>query len=332
MFGTAVGDALGLIAEGLSARKIASRFGRVEHYCVLGKIGFVTDDTEQTALVGDALARHADNCDLFVKTFRGHIAKWFCTMPPGVGRATSRACLRILFGIKDSGINSAGNGAAMRSAVVGGFFYDNPKLRKQFGEQLARTTHSDPRAIAGALFSSELAAACMALDDGALPQSAFDAAIGTVTEPELRKALVRARELAVSDTNTLVAAAELGNSGFVVHTIGLAAFCFTRFGTIPFLAITETISAGGDTDTTAAIVGAWCGALRGKNSLPEALLNDLYNTGLAPTDLDNLACCLTAAKAGTDSKPRGFNFVLAFLRNIFIMPVLLFHALTRLLP
>lgn len=90
----------------------------------------------------------------------------------------------------------------------------------------------------------------------------------------------------------------------MVHTLGLAAFCFLRFGTIPLLAITETISAGGDTDTTAA----------------------------ALTDLDDLAKCLVKSRGGTPSKPRPFNFLLAFARNLLIIPVLLFHAVMRFIP
>lgn len=332
LFGTAVGDALGLMAEGLSAEKIARRFGRLEHFCVLGDIGFVTDDTEQSALIADALARFPDDCRRSTKLFRGHVAAWFCTMPPGIGRATSRACMRILVGMKNSGINSAGNGAAMRAAIIGGFFHDRPELRRAYGEALALTTHNEPRAIAGALFTAEVAAAAINLPDGALPLAAFDAAMEHVSQTDLRNALARARELAVSDTNTLVAAAELGNTGYVVHTLGLAAFCFIRFGTIPILAITETISAGGDTDTIAAIVGAWCGALCGRQNLPENLVKKLYNGAYAPTDLDNLAQCLVKSRRGTKSAPRAFNFLLAFVRNLFIIPVLLAHAVMRFLP
>jgi hypothetical protein len=52
LLGTAVGDALGLAAEGMSARQIARRWGRLDRYRFLGRRGFVSDDTEQSALVG----------------------------------------------------------------------------------------------------------------------------------------------------------------------------------------------------------------------------------------------------------------------------------------
>jgi ADP-ribosylglycohydrolase len=58
LLGTAYGDALGLAAEGMSARAIARRFGAVERFNLLGRKGFVSDDTEQSALVAQSLARH----------------------------------------------------------------------------------------------------------------------------------------------------------------------------------------------------------------------------------------------------------------------------------
>ena len=45
---TALGDALGLPCEGMSARSIARRFGRVDRFRLLAKTGFVSDDTEQS--------------------------------------------------------------------------------------------------------------------------------------------------------------------------------------------------------------------------------------------------------------------------------------------
>jgi len=57
LLGTAVGDALGLPCEGLSAARIARRFGRADRFRLLGRTGYVSDDTEQSALVAQSLAR-----------------------------------------------------------------------------------------------------------------------------------------------------------------------------------------------------------------------------------------------------------------------------------
>jgi ADP-ribosylglycohydrolase len=63
LLGTALGDALGLPAEGMSARAIARRFGRMDRFRLLGSTGFVSDDTEQAALIAQALAQHPDDLD-----------------------------------------------------------------------------------------------------------------------------------------------------------------------------------------------------------------------------------------------------------------------------
>ena len=124
LLGTALGDALGLPAEGMTALAIARRFGRVDRFRLLGRTGFVSDDTELSALVAQSLARHPDDLDGCVRAFRRSLLGWACRLPWGVGLATLRACGRIGLGLRPSGVMSAGNGAAMRAAVVGAFFRD----------------------------------------------------------------------------------------------------------------------------------------------------------------------------------------------------------------
>src|SRR5262245_44160529 len=108
----------------MSAPAIARRFGRVERYHLFGQTGFVADDTEQAALVAQSLARYPDDADQCAREFRRSLLGWFCRLPWGIGRATVRACLRIAVGLPHSGVPSAGNGAAMRAAIIGTFFCD----------------------------------------------------------------------------------------------------------------------------------------------------------------------------------------------------------------
>src|SRR5688572_14571189 len=106
----------------MSARAIARRFGRVERFRLLGPIGFVSDDTEQSALVAQSLARAPADPAACARAFRWSLLGWFARLPFGVGLATVRACVRIALGLRRTGVRSAGNGAAMRAAIVGAFF------------------------------------------------------------------------------------------------------------------------------------------------------------------------------------------------------------------
>jgi ADP-ribosylglycohydrolase len=100
LLGTAIGDALGLPMEGMTSRAVARRFPNFERYSLLGRTGYVSDDTEQSALVAQALARHPRDPEGFVRAFRRSLLGWFVRLPWGIGFGTLRACARIMMGMR----------------------------------------------------------------------------------------------------------------------------------------------------------------------------------------------------------------------------------------
>jgi ADP-ribosylglycohydrolase len=327
LLGTALGDALGLPAEGMKAAAIARRFGRLDRFRLLGSTGFVSDDTEQSALVAESLCRHPDDPERCADAFRRALVAWFFRLPWGVGLATVRASLRAAAGIRPSGVPSAGNGAAMRAAVLGVALYDRPDDRRRFGRALAEVTHRDERAIAGALFAADLAAFLISHPDR---HDAYLQARQEVAEPALAAALDRAAALAYDCSPTAEAAGILGTSGFVLHTVPFAAFCLLRYGNDPLPALVEAISAGGDTDSFGAILGAWLGAHHGERGLPAGLLDRLHHGPFGPSHLRALARCL-AARGEAREVPR-YSQPAALARNLALYPVIIGHGLRRLLP
>ncbi len=332
LLGTALGDALGLATEGMSARAIARRFGRVDRFRLIGRTGFVSDDTELAALVAQSLAKHSDDVDRCVSAFRRSLLGWSCRLPWGVGRATLRACVRIGLGIRPSGVLSAGNGAAMRAAIIGTFFQDDPAQRERFGRALAEVTHRDPRAVDGALYVAELAASCARSSPGTSPDVCQEQARRCVTIAELGEAIDRARDLALQGVGTGEAAEACGTSGFVVHSVAFATFGFLRFGGDPLLALTEVITAGGDTDSIAAILGGWLGALHGESALPRDLIAKIHDGPFGPTHLRALADCLTGIREGTPIPVPRYSATRALARNLALYPVILGHGFRRLIP
>jgi ADP-ribosylglycohydrolase len=332
LLGTALGDALGLATEGMSARAIARRFGRVERFHLIGPTGFVSDDTEQAALMAQSLARHPDDVGRCVRAFRRSLLGWFCRLPWGVGRATVRACVRIGLGFTHSGVMSAGNGAAMRAAIVGTFFDKQPIERERFGRALAEVTHRDPRAVEGALYVAELAAACASSALGSRADACQEQARRCVTIPALGEAIDRARRLALEGASTQDAALKCGTSGFVVHSVSFATFGLLRYGSDPLLALTEIIGAGGDTDSTGAILGSWLGALHGEAALPQHLIENIHDGPFGPTHLRALAKCLAQVRDGRLAPVPGYSPALALARNLALYPVIIGHGFRRLLP
>jgi ADP-ribosyl-[dinitrogen reductase] hydrolase len=145
LLGTAVGDTIGLPYEGLSARRVGRWAPKRLCHGFLLRRGMVSDDTEHTALVAIALASTRSPGDFQSALARG-LRRWLLTGPGGVGLATLRALLKLNLGFSPerSGVDSAGNGPAMRAALLG-LCVDLSDL-PAYARANTRLTHTDPRA------------------------------------------------------------------------------------------------------------------------------------------------------------------------------------------
>ncbi len=324
LVGTAVGDALGLPVENLPARRIARLFGRVTRYRFLGATGFVSDDTEQSAFVADSLIRAgAGDPDRGARAFAWRLRGWALRAPFGVGLATLRACAKLLLGFPParSGVRSAGNGAAMRSAILGAYFAGEPRWRAAWSEAIARVTHTDPRAVQGAGYVAALAAqAAQAPSDR--PPDLLAAAQGVVEDASLLRAIEEAKGLAEAGAPTEEAAAALGVTGFVLHTVPFAAYVHARWGGDARRAMEEAVNAGGDADTIGAIVGALAGARHGLSGLPQDLVERLED---GPLGRRHLLALARALAAGSPARPPGYSALRLLARNLLLIPVILGH-------
>ena len=323
LVGTALGDALGLPVENLSARRIERLFGRVTRFRFLGRTGFVSDDTEHTAFVAQALveagADEARGAHAFARRLRG----WVLRAPFGVGLATLRACFKLLlfFPPSKSGVRSAGNGAAMRSAILGAYFADDSRRRDAWSQAVARTTHTDPRAVQGAAYVAALAAQA-ALAPADRKPDLLAAAEGVVEDASLLKGLKAAQHFVEVGAPTEEAAAALGVTGFVVHTVPFAAYAYARWGADARKALEETVNAGGDSDTCGAIVGALVGARHGLSGLPQDLVADLED---GPLGRRHLLALAQALASGVPARPPGYSALRLLARNLLLIPVIFGH-------
>lgn len=326
LLGVALGDALGLPAEGMSPRTVKRRFGAaVDRFHLLGRTGFVSDDTEQSALVAQALLRSPAEP---ARDFRWALLGWFWRLPFGIGLATVRAAFRIMLGFDVSGVRSAGNGAAMRAAIIGVAFADDSTQRASVSDAIARVTHIDDRAVEAARFVAEVAARCLS----STAQDSVRAALAVVRNTQLRAALEEAVRLAESGATVDAAVAKLGTTGFVIQSVPFATYCFAATAGETMHALQLVISGGGDTDTNAAIVGGWCGALNGAAALPTDLLSRINDGPFGPTHLRALGSALAAWKRGETPPRVRYSWVVALLRNLALYPVVLAHGFRRLIP
>lgn len=329
LLGTAVGDALGLPAEGLGPNAVARRFGGPDRFHLIGRTGFVSDDTEQSAMVAEAITLHPNNSMACADHFRRELGRWFLRLPFGIGRATITASVRSLLGVRPSGVRSAGNGAAMRAAIVGAAFRDDPVRRREFGAVLAEVSHIHPLAVDGARYVAEVAAGLCS--GGRRPEAAVSDALAQCSEPILQQAVAEA--IQAVELQPTEAARKLGNSGYVVHTCAFATYALLHAHDLePVSRLWNAIRAGGDADSIGAILGGWIGAAEGPNAFPTELVGHLHDGPYGPTHLRGLAAALAEAVSGRQTAPPEYSRGAAMARNLALCPVVLAHGFRRLAP
>ena len=315
LLGLAVGDALGFPIEGLSRKRARRRYSGIDRYRFLGSTGFVSDDTEQAIITAEAILEASGEPEKAADIFGQKLRGWFWTFPPGLGASTLKACLRLTVGL-ESGIASAGNGAAMRMASVG-LFTEQPE---ELARILARVTHTDPRGVDGAVaVAFAVARLVRGLDCEFQHLPPLD--------PQLSEALRRAWELCQAGQDFDDIAESLGTSGYVLHTVPLA---FAALWSKPdsFLkGLQNVILQGGDADSNGAVAGALLGARFGSKEIPESLL-DALESSHGRCRLERLADQLLDG-SGEVERP---GFLALRLRECLIKVGVAAHVLGRMIP
>jgi ADP-ribosyl-[dinitrogen reductase] hydrolase len=339
MLGTAVGDALGLAYEGLSPRRARRLLGPPDrHRFMLGR-GMISDDTEHTCMVVESMIASTDDA-AFENELARQLRNWVRLVPAGVGLATLRACLKLNLGVGPgrSGVYSAGNGPAMRSAIIGAAVDDIERLRKLVTVS-TRITHTDPRADHGAL-AVALATRSAKLNQDVRPRQ-FIADVEQVcahrTSQELLKLLMRAASSVERGESSQLFAQSIGPkngvSGYVNHTVPVVVHAWWTHPHDFRAAVQSVILCGGDTDTTAAIVGGIVGATVGKDGIPIEWLESLWEWPRSLRWMEELARRLArVTSAGIPVEAPHLSVPCVLLRNCLFAAVVLAHGFRRLLP
>jgi ADP-ribosylglycohydrolase len=301
LLGLALGDALGFVVEGeppaVAAAYVADwiRPGRAAERGRAGhRFGQYSDDTQ---LARELLASLLDTGGAWdAAVFAGRIALLFQQgADVGAGPGTRTAALRIAGGTPwtDAGTPApyAGNGASMRAGPLGPLFADRPgELRRIVVEQ-SGVTHRDPRCAAGALAIA--GAAAIASTESALvparlletlarwiePVDTGTAEALTSLEPWLALEPLAAAERILGLDPARPSHPQIGFTPFVTTTVAWSLYAFLRSPDDYLESVCTAISAGGDTDTTAAMTGAIAGSRVGSPGLPSALVALLEDRG-----------------------------------------------------
>lgn len=340
LLGGAVGDALGLPYEGLGPRRAARLFpNRRRHHLVFGK-GMLSDDSEHAAFVAQALLRCQGDPDRFARHLAWSLRFWLLGLPAGVGLATGRAIIKLLLGFppRYSGVFSAGNGPAMRAPLLGVALGHDPRRLRLFVRASTIITHRDPKAYHGALavalaaWRSATAADPVAEDylanlETLLTDEGAEQFLGLV-----HQALTSARQGTAAAEFAQSIGSRNGVSGYIYHTVPVVLQVWFRYGRDYAGAIQEVIAAGGDTDTSAAILGGIIGAAAGKEGIPAPWRQGIIDWPRGIGWLERLAEALAAQQQGRASKPPGYFYPALPLRNLLFLALVLLHGFRRLAP
>lgn len=347
LLGTAVGDALGLPLERLTPLRARKIFGEINDNFgmhLLFRRGLVSDDTEHAVFTLQAVVAAGGDVEKFQNSLAHRLKIWFALLPPGVGLATVKSCLKLWLGFAPAkaGVFSAGNGPAMRAPILGVLLRDEAQLRA-FVHASTRLTHTDPKAECGALVVA-FAARCASENQTVAPREFLarwkkfvsdgdDHEIDEISENEISALIERAVESVENAQSTPDFAAALGLkygvSGYILHTVPVCLHAWLAHQNDFQKAILETLRCGGDADSTAAIVGGIVGARVEKERVPQRWRDAVAEW---PRDLRWMENTAQAAAQGK-VVPTPVWFVPAILlRNLFLLAVVLTHGLRRMLP
>lgn len=298
MVGTAIGDALGRPAEGLSPRSIREAYGFLTDFVPWrgwagGPTGTLTDDTEMALCMAQSFVECAGvDPDDLANRFRawGRVGR-------GMGSATRSACRRIADGREwyETGSESAGNGAAMRAAPIGLLRPVDVDALRETAAVTAVITHNDPTAVASTIVTAYTIAYLLHTSSGTFDADALltgiDAAMVGVEDPAVPERrdsrsvttlLGRIRDVFDMSGRPIHEIFSLTHNGaFVLESLPAALAAFLSSPEDPQAVITTAVNGGYDADTVGAMAGAFAGAYHGESGLPERWVGNIeFRTGL----------------------------------------------------
>ena len=341
LLGTAVGDAMGLSYEGLSKQRLVKLYPELNQYHFFFGKGMVSDDTEHTGLVAQSLIASQGDVEQFQNRLAWKLRFWLLGLPAGIGFATLRAILKLWLGFSpdNSGVFSAGNAPAMRSPIIGVCYGHDVKKFRQLVNASTQITHTDPKAEWGAL-AVALAAYQSSLNKPISPND-FLEQLEPLLKAESAEEFVALMNKTVDSVSSAQSTAEFaetlelknGISGYIYHTVPIVIHAWLTNQDDYQTAIIDIIRCGGDTDTTAAIVGGIIGARVGKQGIPKPWLDNLSEFPKNIKWMEKLGQRLnTVCYNNKTQQTLPVSIIAILLRNVIFMIIVLLHGFRRLLP
>lgn len=240
VYGFAIGDAMGATTEFMTAEQIKKKYGQLADIIGGGwlnlKPGEITDDTQMTMCIMNAIMKHPKDSEKFLKRCTSNFIHWVNSNPKDIGAQCARSIRDLMFGLQVPIDNNAlGNGSLMRAMPLA--VLNLPFLNMSQG----RITHNNQECSLIIFRYSSL-----------IQEYLNDRTVNKYTK-EIKSLLEP--------------------SGYIVNTFNNSIYwsCKDSFEE----AIIGAVNHGGDADTIAAITGSLAGAKFGYSSIPKKWINQL---------------------------------------------------------
>lgn len=231
----------------------------------------LTDDSWMACSVFEVLRDYGELdperlAESFVRRYepgRGYGPKMKQVLPHADSGHEAMTKCAALFG----GRGSYGNGAVMRIAPLGAF-YDEPEQAAREAIRSACSTHAHPEAEAGAA-AIAVAACVMAQRREFDAREFFEVVVELTPDSDVKRGVLRASETSVEERPLDVAKAMRADRDITCQVT--TPFCLWATARNPgdyVKALWDVVSAGGDRDTHAAIVGGLVAARLGADAIP----------------------------------------------------------------
>lgn len=288
LLGQTVGDAVGAPYEGCDSHLVWQLAGEdvFQAACKENAVLHYTDDTQMAIGVAEALVSSGqiveeELAQIFAANYQPN---------RGYGQGARKILAAIAEGDDWRALaqtifpgGSLGNGAAMRAAPLGLYFWNDLDRVCYEAERSALPTHTHPIGIDSARLMA--LAVALALPGGRFRRQAFFGELRQRAQTdEFRWQLELVAELKPSDSLSA-----FGNSLEAHRSVVTALGCFAASPDNYVEVITRAILQGNDTDTLAAMAGAVSGARLGRAAIPPAMIGALEDGAKGRAYLEELA-------------------------------------------
>lgn len=274
IYGGIIGDIFGLKYEGIKPKHINK-----DNILKKTLYNNYSDDTEHLLIMIHSL--NSNSIDEFNKSFIKNLKIWFFTFPFGIGKSTLKSIIKSFF-TKKSGVKSTGNGAIMRTGIIG-LLKDKNEIEDYINSNVKLTHNSDEAIITSLIFAK----ATNYLLNNSFNIDEFISLINIENEKwnncliDIRKGLINNLDPIELSKNWTK---DKGAYGYTIITCALSIYTFLFYKDDFKSGLKSIISCGGDTDTNGFVYGMISGVYSGLHKLNKEEVNIINKT----IDMDTL--------------------------------------------